>query len=45
MKRVGVKNDTYIDFKKEVNDKDPKFKIGDHVKFQNTKHICKRIYA
>ena len=25
-------NNTYIDFKKEVNDKDPKFKVGDHVR-------------
>ena len=31
MKPVDVKNNTYIDFKKEVNDKDPKFKVGDHV--------------
>ena len=32
MKPVDVKNNTYIDFKKEVNDKDPKFKVGDHVR-------------
>ena len=32
MKPVDVKDNTYIDFKKEVNDKDPKFKIGDHIK-------------
>ena len=31
MKPVDVKNNTYIDLKKEVNDKDPKFKVGDHV--------------
>ena len=31
MKPVDVKDNTYIDFGKEVNDKDPKFKIGDHV--------------
>ena len=34
MKPVDI---TYIDFEKEVNNKDPKFKIGDHVKFLNTK--------
>ena len=28
---VDVKDNKYIDFKKEVNDKDPKFKVGDHV--------------
>ena len=32
MKPVDVKGNTYIDFKKEVNDKDPKFKVGDHVR-------------
>ena len=28
MKTVEVKNNTYIDSIKEVNDKDPKFKVG-----------------
>ena len=32
MKPVDVKDNTYIDFKQEVNDKDPKFKVGDHVR-------------
>ena len=31
MKPVDVKDNTYIDFKKEVNDKDPKFKVGGRV--------------
>ena len=30
MKPVEVKDNTYIDFKNEVNDKDPKFKVGYH---------------
>ena len=29
VKSVDVKDNTYIDFKKEVNDKDPNFKAGD----------------
>ena len=29
MKPVDVKSSTYIDSRKEINDKDPKFKIGD----------------
>ena len=29
---VDLKVNTYIDFNKEVNDKDPKFKVGDHVR-------------
>ena len=32
MKPVDVKNNTYIDCSKEVNNKDPKFKVGDHVR-------------
>ena len=32
MKPVDVEDNTYIDFKKEVNDQDPKFKVGDHVR-------------
>ena len=31
MKHVDVKDNTYIDFNKEVNDKNPKFKVGDRV--------------
>ena len=37
MKPVDVKDNTYIDFKKEVNDKDLKFKIGDHVRISKYK--------
>ena len=32
MKPIDVKNNTYIDSSKEVNDKDPKFKVCDHVR-------------
>ena len=41
MKPVDVKDNTHIDFKKEINDKDPKFKVGDHVKISK----CKNIFA
>ena len=39
MKPVNVKDNTYTDFGKEVHDKDPKFKAGDHIrisKYKNT---------
>ena len=39
MKPVDVKHNTYIDFEKEVNDKDPKFKVGDHVRISKYKNI------
>ena len=38
MKPVNVKDNTYIDFKKEVNEKDPKFKVGDHVRISKWKN-------
>ena len=44
MKPVGVKDNTYIDFKKEVNDKDPKYKVGDHVKVSKYKNIFAKGY-
>ena len=31
MKLVDVKSSTYIDFGVDINDKDPKSKVGDHV--------------
>ena len=44
MKPVDVKDNTHIDFKNEVNDKDPKFKVGDHVRISKYKNIfAKRI--
>ena len=45
MKPVDVKDNTYIDFKKEVNDKDPKFKVGDHVRVSKYKNIFAKRYA
>ena len=45
MKPVDVKDNTYIDFKKEVNDKDPKFKVGDHVRISQYKNIFANWYT
>ena len=39
MKPVGVKDNTYIDSNKKVNDKDPKFKVADHVRISKYKNI------
>ena len=42
MKPIDVKDNTYINFKKEVNDKNAKFKVGDHVRISKYKNIfCK----
>ena len=45
MKPVDVKDKTYIDFKKEVNDKGPKFKVGDCVRISKYKNIFAKGYT
>ena len=45
MKPVDVKDNTYVDSKKEVNDKDPKFKVGDHLGISKYKNIFAKGYA
>ena len=45
MKPVDVKDNTHIDFEKEFNDKDRKFKIGDHVKISKYKNIFAKGYT
>ena len=44
MKPVDVKDNTYIDFKKESNQKNPKFKVGDHVSISNYKNSFAKGY-
>ena len=39
MKLLDVKDNTYINIVKEVNDKNPKFKVGDHVGISKYKNI------
>ena len=43
MKPTDVKDNTYIDFSKKFNDKDPKFKNGDHVRISKYKHIFAKL--
>ena len=45
MKPVDIKDNTYIDFKKEVNDKDPKFKVGDYVRISKYQNIFAKGYT
>ena len=44
MKPVDVKDNTYIDFEKEINDKDAKFKVADHVRISKFKKIFAEEY-
>ena len=43
MKSVDSKNNTYIDSSNEFNDKDPKFKVGDHLKISKYKNIFAKV--
>ena len=45
MKPIDVKNNTYINIGKEVNDKDPKFKVGYHVRISKHKNIFAKGYT
>ena len=45
MKPIDVKDNTYIDSNKEVNDKDPKFKVRDHVRISKYKNIFAKGYT
>ena len=44
MELADVKDNTYIDFEKEVNGKDPKFKVGDYVRISKYKNIFAKGY-
>ena len=45
MKPTDVKDNTYIDFSKDVNDNDPKFKVSDHVRISKYKNIFSKGYT
>ena len=45
MKPVDVKDDTYINIGKEVNDKYPKFKVGDYIIISKYKNIFAKGYT
>ena len=44
MKSIDVKDNTYINTSKEINNKDPKFKVGDHVRISKYKNIFAKGY-
>ena len=45
MRPVDVKSNTYINSSKEINDKNPKFKISDIVRILKRKNIFGNIYT
>ena len=44
MKPIDVKDNTYLNADKEINNKDPKFKVGDHGRISKYKNIFAKGY-
>ena len=44
MKPIDVKNTSFAEYNEESNEKDPKFKIGDHVRISKYKNIFAKGY-
>ena len=45
MKPVNINNNTCINFNKEIDNKDSKFKIGDYVRISKQKNIFAKEYT
>ena len=45
MKPIDVKTNAYTNIDDESNDKDPKFKISDHVRISTFKHTFSKGYT
>ena len=46
MKPTDVKSDSFAEYSEESNEKDPRFKVGDHVRISKYKNVfCKALYS
>ena len=45
MKPIDVKSDSFAEYNEESNEKDPKFKVGDHVRISKYKNAFAKGYA
>ena len=45
MKPIDVTSDSYAEYNEDFNEKDPKFKVGDHVRISKYKHIFAKGYT
>ena len=45
MKPIDVTDDSYAEYNENFNKKDPKFKVGDHVRISKYKNIFAKGYA
>ena len=45
MKPIDVKSDSFAEYSEESNEKDPKFKVNDHVRISKCKNIFAKAYC
>ena len=45
MKPIDVGDDSFAEYNEESNEKDPKFKVDDHVRISRYKNIFAKVYA
>ena len=45
MKPIDVKNDSFAEYNEEFKEKDPKFKVGNHVRISKYKNIFTKGHA
>ena len=45
MKPIDVTSDSYAEYNEDSNEKDPKFKVGDHVRISKYKNIFAKGYT
>ena len=45
MKPIDLKSDSYAHYNVDSNEKDPKFKVGDHVRISKYKNIFAKGYT
>ena len=45
IKPIDVTSDSYVEYNKDFNKKDPKFKVGDHVRISKHKNLFAKGYA
>ena len=45
MKPIEVKDDSFVEYNEESNKKDPKYKVGDHVRISKYKNIFAKGYS
>ena len=45
MKPIDVANDSFAEYNEESNKKDPKFKVGDHIRISKYKNVFAKGYA